>query len=114
MVFFKSKAGKKLINFFISIAVAGIFILIGFLFPEPKTETETSYRYGFFILAFIILTYFGGSALHSLFSGDDQFGLSTTTYSCPNCGHKLSLKDIPSDSLKSFTCPSCGNILKST
>lgn len=65
---FKTKAGRTFVGFCVSIVIGGGLLGIGFLLPEPSSSTESFWRYGFFIVGIVVLTYFGGSFLSSLFS----------------------------------------------
>ncbi len=106
--FFGSHAGVLLIFLFITVAAGIGLIAIGFCFPDENG----SLRYGFFIIGGVVILCGGGSLLMSLATGDEEIGSTTTTSSCPSCGQRLSIFDLPANPNEEFPCPHCGRILR--
>jgi len=61
------------------------------------------------LIAGALAFYFLGSYIHSWLSGDQEMGSSTTSYSCPSCGHHFNwMREIRGREGQALKCSGCG------
>jgi predicted RNA-binding Zn-ribbon protein involved in translation (DUF1610 family) len=115
--FWKSKAGVGIKFIGLSLAFAGIIVLIAEKILRPISDDQHDWRmvsYFLMIVPFSMFTFGLGHLLGTERDSAGHFtGVNTSvTFHCPQCNVRLGSTDIPFGQGASFNCPSCGCPIK--
>ena len=104
-----NRAVFYLIFFLVSASITiGVFL---FCIDSPFIDQIPKNLQSYIGIIGVAAFYFAGSFLHSIFSGNEEVGTSTTIYSCSHCGQHLNNFQRPFWRNLAYRCPYCNGII---